>query len=145
MRSQIQESVSAATLAPAGLPDVAVVYTGVKRTLAALRKAAVLADGLHARIRLVVPEVVPYPLPLDQPAVAASISERKLRTLLPDASIETWIDLRLCRERLEGLVSALSSDSVVVMGTPKRWWPTRETRLARRLQKLGHEVLLVQC
>jgi hypothetical protein len=132
-------------LAPPGCQDVAVVYTETQPTLAALRKAAALADGLHVRMRLLVPQVVPYPLPLDQPPVPEPFPARKLHTLLPDASVETRIDILLCRDRIEGLLPALAADSIVVMGVPKRFWPGWERRLARRLQKRGHEVLLLPC
>jgi hypothetical protein len=146
MRAQTHEVVHGATQAPPAGPDVAVLYTDVKPTLAALRKAAVLADGLHARIRLVVAQVVPYPLPLDRPDVAESYTARKLSTLLPDTAIETHIDLRLCRDRVEGLLPALQKESIVVLGTKKRrWWPTPEERLARRLEKHGLAVLVVAC
>jgi len=47
---------------------------------------------------------------------------------------------------VEGLLPALQKESIVVLGTKKRrWWPTPEERLARRLEKHGHAVLVVPC
>ena len=44
--------------------NIAVVFTSVASTLAALKEAGNLASSLGARIKLLVPQVVPYPLPL---------------------------------------------------------------------------------
>ena len=46
--------------------NIAVIFTAVEPTLAALKHAGVLASNLGARISLVVPQVVPYPLPLNK-------------------------------------------------------------------------------
>jgi hypothetical protein len=35
----------------------------------------------------------------------------------------------------------LSTGSIVVLGGRKRWWPTREKKLARQLRRAGHEVV----
>ena len=128
----------------AGRPDVAVVYTAAEPTRAALRKAAALVCGLDTRIRLLVPRIVPYPLSLDQPAVADAFSEERLSSLLPD-SVDAWIDVRICRDFVPGLLSALRPDSIVVIATPRGWWLAWEKRLARRLEKRRHEVLRVPC
>ena len=42
--------------------NIAVVFTSVESTLAALKEAGNLAGSLGARITLVVPQVVPFPL-----------------------------------------------------------------------------------
>jgi len=47
--------------------ELVVVFTDVSETLVALGTAARLAHGLGARIRLVAPQIVPYPAPLEQP------------------------------------------------------------------------------
>jgi len=49
--------------------NIAVVFTSVESTLAALKEAGNLANSLGARITLVVPQVVPFPLPLETPPV----------------------------------------------------------------------------
>ena len=49
------------------LLDVAVVFTTTAATVAALRTAGALARQLDACIRMLVPQVVPYPLPLQSP------------------------------------------------------------------------------
>ena len=49
--------------------EISVVFTSVESTLAALRHAGVLAHRLAGRITLLVPQIVPYPLPLTSPPV----------------------------------------------------------------------------
>src|ERR1019366_5496440 len=54
--------------------NIAVLFTSVESTLAALKEAATLANQLSARIRLIVPQIVPYPLSLETPPVQLEFS-----------------------------------------------------------------------
>src|SRR5262252_8444990 len=49
--------------------EVSVVYTTPDAAMSALRRAALLAGNLGVRVTLIVPQVVPYPLPLTSPPV----------------------------------------------------------------------------
>ncbi len=129
--------------APAGL-NIAVVFTAVESTLAALKKAGSLADRLGARITIVVPQIVPYPLPLTSPPVLLDFNERRFRVIASESSVETKVRVYLCRDRFETLMKVLSPHSLVVLGGRKRWWPTREKSLARRLRRAGHEVIFTE-
>jgi hypothetical protein len=122
---------------------VFVLYTGVSRTLAALQRAATLTTGLNARIEVVFPQVVPYPLPLDEPAAAPSFLTRRFKTLAEKAQIEARIHVYLCRHRREALASALPPRSIVLIGGRPRWWPTREEVIGRWLRARGHRVIYV--
>jgi hypothetical protein len=124
--------------------DVNVLYTDVPGTLAALRKAGELAANLRARIQLIVPEVVPYPLPLFRPTVSREFSERRFRTLAKGLHIDTQVRICLCRDRERLLADALPPRSLIVIGGRKRWWPTAEQALASRLCRCGHEVIYTQ-
>ena len=124
--------------------DIAVVFTSVDPTLAALRRAGVLASSLGARITLVVPQVVPYPAPLESPPVLLDWNERRFRVIAGESPVETAVHIYLCRERMDVLKSVLRPLSLVVLGTRKRWWPTSEVRLARELRKMAHQVILVE-
>src|SRR6185295_14617160 len=55
--------------------SIAVIFTSVECTLAALKEAGILATSLGARITLLVPQVVPYPLPLASPPVLLEFNE----------------------------------------------------------------------
>src|SRR6266536_2807757 len=121
--------------------EVAVVFTSAAATIAALRKAGALADRLRARITLVVPQVVPRPLPLESPPVLLDFSEKRFAEIANESSVETIVRLYLCRDQFETLKAVLRPHSLVVIGGRKRWWPTRERYLARRLRREGHDVI----
>jgi hypothetical protein len=136
---------SRGTVAPAGeIPgslEVIVLHTTTKETLEALRAAAGLADGLAARIRLLVLETVPYPLPVNQPQVAVEFTKHRFRTVAAHARIETHVDLRLGRDYRGMLESALKPRSLIVVGGRRGWWPGFHHRLAERLERQGHHVV----
>ena len=120
--------------------NISVVFTSVEATLAALKQAGTLASSLGARITLVVPQVVPYPLPLESPPVLVEFNEKRFRLIASQSPVETTVRIYLCRDGLEILTHVLSPGSIVVIGGQKRWWPTREKKLARQLRQAGHEV-----
>jgi hypothetical protein len=123
-----------------GAFEVVVLYTTVPGTLESLRRAADLAEGLAARIRLLVLTVVPYPLTMESPAVPLPFARRRFITLANEARVDTLVDIRLGRDEERMLEAALKPGSLVVLER-RKWWPARERRLARRLQRLGHNVV----
>jgi hypothetical protein len=124
--------------------NVVVVCSSMQETRAALRKAGTLASELGAQITLVVPQTVPYPLPLTSPPVLLDFAERRLRDLASESPVAVVIRIYLCRDRYEALDMVLKPRSLVVLGGRKRWWPTAEKALARRLRRQGHEVILTE-
>ncbi len=124
--------------------DIAVIFTSVKATLAAIRKAGALARSLSARIVLVVPQIVPWPLPLDRSPVLADFSEKRFRDIARESPVDIMVRLYLCRDRREALVAGLKPRSLVVVGGRKRWWPTSEKRQAKLLRRAGHEVIFIE-
>jgi hypothetical protein len=123
--------------------DISVVFTSVDATLTALKEAANLASSLGGRITLIVPQIVPYPLPLTSPPVLVDFSERRLRVIAKNCRVETRVSIYLCRDPLETLNSVLKPHSLVVVGSRKRWW-TAEKRLAAKLRRAGHEVVITE-
>ena len=122
--------------------NISVIFTSVESTIKALTKAGALATSLGARITLVVPQVVPYPRPIESPPVLIDWNERRFRVIAEQSPVETTVRIYLCRDCLETLASVLNSGSIVVLGARRRWWPTAESRLARSLRKAGHEVIV---
>jgi len=122
--------------------NISVVFTSVAPTLAALKKAGDLANQLRGHITLLVPQVVPYPLPLASPPVLLDWNERRFRVIASQSPVETMVRLYLCRDRQELVMSALKPQSLVVIGGRKRWWwPTFEEALGKALRRAGHEVV----
>src|ERR1700689_1924577 len=78
--------------------DISVVFTSVDATLTALKEAANLAGSLGGRITLIVPQIVPYPLPLTSPPVLVDFSERRLRVIANNCRVETRVSIYLCRD-----------------------------------------------
>src|SRR5713101_2041347 len=83
--------------------NITVVFTSVESTLAALKEAGTLANSLGARIKLVVPQIVPYPLPLESPPVLVEFNENRFRTIASESPVETSVQIYLCRNRFETL------------------------------------------
>ncbi len=121
--------------------NISVVFTAVESTLAALKHAGDMAANLGARISLVVPQVVPYPVPLNSPPVSHDFSERSFRVIAGQSRVETRVVVYLCRDRMQTLKAVLKPHSLVIVGGRKRWWPTAEKRLAAKLRLAGHEVI----
>jgi hypothetical protein len=124
--------------------QVAVVFTSPAATIAAVRKAGVLARPLNARISLLVPQVVPYPAALETPPVLLDFSENCLRQIAAQSPVPTEVHIYLCRDAAGTLQSVLAPRSLVVIGGRKRWWATREQKLARNLVRSGHEVIFIE-
>jgi hypothetical protein len=122
--------------------DISVIFTSVDATLAALKEAGVLASNLGGRITLIVPQIVPYPLLLTSPPVLVDFNERRLRVIASNNLVETRVSIYLCRDGLETLQSVLKPHSLIVVGSRKRWWPTAEKRLAAKLRRFGHDVVV---
>lgn len=133
---------------PSGL-EVVVLFTGVPATLLALRTAAQLAQGLHARIRLLAPQCVPYPLPLNKPPVSSEAMERRLQRLAMRSQLElatapavsVSVEIVYCREVWDAVEARVRPQSVIVVGRRGGWWPKAEDRVAGKLRTAGHHVV----
>jgi hypothetical protein len=123
--------------------NVFVPFTTERETVAALRRATSLSRDLKARIEMIVPEVVPYPLPLDRPPVVLWILEDRYRLILEHSGVDAGIQIYLCREPREAIGGALKPRSLVVVGARRRIWPTRESHLCTWLGSQGHCVVVV--
>lgn len=124
--------------------NVAVVFTSETGTIAALKRAGALADRLAGRITLIVPQIVPYPVPLESPPILLDFSEHQFHEIAEGSPVETAVEIYLCRDRGETVEAVLERRSLVVIGGSKRWWQTAEQRLARRLRRAGHEVIFTE-
>jgi hypothetical protein len=122
---------------------VTVLYTTVRPTLAALRRAASLARDLGATIRILNVRAVPYPLPLDKPPADREVLARNIRTLAGGQPISTHIEICYGRDILDALLQALSPNSILLIGVKKTWWPSKERRWAKLLSRRGHHVIFV--
>jgi len=124
--------------------EIAVIFTSIEATLSALREAGHLAGRLNARLTLIVPQVVPYPLPLNRPPVSREFNEKRFCVMAGDSRVETTVRICLCRDRDVALEAILKPHSLVVIGDHGHWWHDPEKRLAQRLRRAGHTVVLAE-
>ena len=120
-----------------------VIFTGLKETEASLGAAGEWARDLGGRLTLLVAEVVPFPLDLDCPPVPTEFTEELLSQLAGKQEVETSVKVFLCRDRNQTIRQALNPNSIVVIGSRKRWWPTRAQWLASLLRRDGHQVIVL--
>src|SRR6185369_16798453 len=123
-------------------PTVFALATSLDGMRVALTTGVPLARGRRARLVLLVPQVVPYPLPVDAPSEATAFTERRYRELVRDAHGEAEIKVCLCRTPRDVLQLLPVASTVVVGGRVGPAWPSPEERLSRQLIRLGHHAVL---
>jgi len=121
-----------------------VAFTSERATAAALRHAAQLADGLGARLKVIVPQVVPYGRDLNDPDVLPEVTAKRALESIRESGVDADVNVVLCRDRAEGLHSALGPEGLVLIGGSGHWWSFSEKRLIHKLADLGHKVLFVE-
>jgi hypothetical protein len=124
--------------------SVYVPYTTSVLTRAALKAVGALTQNLGAHVSLVAVQVVPFPLPLDSPAISPSFFEEELKAVARDIEAPVDRQVVISRDREVAYDRAISPGSLVVLATRTRWWPTPQAKLARLLARAGHSVVLLE-
>lgn len=122
--------------------QVFVPYTSPELTRAALEQAAVLTRNLGAHITLFA--VTPLRRPLEKPNASRALLEEKLAAVAREAGTQADIRTVFAWDSALGCKQILVPNSLVVMATKKRWWPTAEVKLAGVLARAGHSVALLE-
>ena len=125
-----------------GVLWVVIPYTTPELAKAALRHAAVCTD-LDVHVCVVDIQTVPFPAPVDDPPINREFAEQRLGDLIRASGLPGKAALVYTRDWLESFRKVLEPDSLIILATKKRWWPTREVKLARALQKAGHHVMML--
>jgi hypothetical protein len=123
--------------------SVSVIFTSCNLTVKALEKAAEMAKPLGANIVVVAVQAVPYSVPLDRPPVPMEFVMRRFEEAASRYPEKIQVFGYLCRDPMEAFKRILNHHSPVVMGIRKRWWPTRDEKLSRRLRRAGYDVISV--
>ena len=124
--------------------EITVIFTSTEATLAAIDRVGVLLSGLGGRISLVDAEIVPYPLPLDNPPVALDFTERRLVAIANQSMFDVTVSMYLCRSRLEALLAVLKRSSIVIIGCGGCGRYMWEKKVAKELQKAGIQTILLE-
>jgi hypothetical protein len=128
--------------APGSL-EIVVPYTGPETTAKVVEKAAALAIGLNAMLKLIAVYVAPYPADLSCPAAMQEHLTARLGEIAERTSLPSSVQIVVARDRDAGFRHVLRPESAVLLGSPKRFWRTREEKLARALAREGHHVSLL--
>src|ERR1043165_9533860 len=107
-----------------------VLFTSLQETHVALKRAAELSEGLSAEILLIVPQIVPFPLDLDNPPVPLDFASHQLCSLAESVDADLDGHIYLCRDRLETFLRVLPANSITVLGVKRPWFFGRSERLA---------------
>jgi len=126
-----------------GTLEVVVPYTSPEMTEKVVERAAALSAGLNVLLKLVAVYVAPYPAELRCPAAMEQHLTARLTELGERTSLPSCVHLVVSRDRVEGFRQVLRPGSAVLLGSRKRFWRTREEKLARELTRLGHYVSLI--
>jgi len=102
-----------------------------------------MCSDLDVHVSLVDVQVVPFPCPIDQPPIDNQHSRSRLEALFSETRLSGRAAVLYTRDWLEGIRRVSEPKSLIVMATRKRWWPTREEKLARSLSKAGYQVMLL--
>jgi hypothetical protein len=121
-------------------PFVFVIFTSINGTLKALQKALEIAQPVEAAVAVVALQVVPFPLPLDEPPVPMEFVVKRFQEMAGTISGDTIVSAYLCRNPMEAFKRVLKHNCPVVIGGKKRWLPGRDERLARKLRRAGYDV-----
>ena len=116
----------------------------MRGTIAALATADRLARQLDLSLTLLVPQVVPYRIPITRPAVAIDHTRRAVLSMISASVVNAHaisVQICFCRDRIECLTRWLGAGSIVLLGGRNYWWRRRERRLGRVLRAMGCEVV----
>lgn len=119
-----------------------VLYTNSRDTRIALKTAVEMSAQLESEIALIVPQIVPFPLPLENPPVPLEFASERIRSLAENTPGELQGYIYFCRNPIDTLMQELPPYSLVVIGARTNWPFGKSKRLARALRRNGHEVIL---
>jgi len=128
----------------AGAFEIIVPYTSPKVTAQVVERAAALSAGLNVILKIVAVYVVPYPAELRWPAAMEQHLTLRLAELAEHTNLPVRTQIVLSRDRSEGFRQVLRPGSAVLLGSSRRFWRTREEKLARSLTRQGHQVSLIR-
>ena len=130
--------------------ELVVPYTNAALAARALAAATELARGFEAAVTLMAVHVLPYPSPLECQEGIRKRLEAELTAVARTSPVSIRVKLVFARDRADAYLGLLRRrlelrrQSMVVIGTKDRWWPTREERLARKLTVAGHSVAIIR-
>lgn len=124
-----------------GGPSIHIIATNDDGTHAALTEARRLRHPSSGRVIILVPRFVSFIEPPAGASESNALTER-YRDLASTAGVDAIVRVCVCN-RFDDLFRwmLVKESRIIVGGRHRRFWPTAEERLARRLKTLGHDVV----
>ena len=120
---------------------ITVLFTPHASPARAMDAAIRLAKGFDTSIEIIVPEIVPFALELDHPAIDTRTLLSQVCELTNGVPVETAVHLCLGREVEQILSTVLKPDSIVVIGEREPLWLGKYHRISEYLRARGHQVI----
>ena len=133
----------AGTTSGADSAQIVVLYTGPEMTKQALRAAASLIKGLDFHVVLLAVHIVPYPLQLRALSIMEEHLQSELYSAVQGSALPIEARIAFARDLSEAFRQCVGQESLVVIGTRKRWWRTRPEKQARELARSGFRTALL--
>ena len=122
---------------------ICVVATSAAATRAAIVTASALAQPLDGRVHVITARVMPADRSLAEQALPVQAFAKDIRPLTADVHAQIDVLPCVCR-RMTDIAQIIPHGSIVIVAGPsRRWWPSREQRLAHDLTALGFRVVFV--
>lgn len=125
-----------------GLP-VHVMATTVEGTREALAAAGVFASAVHSRVYVIAQGIAPAIAEVESPTGLLRGFVQAIRDLPEAASAGAEVLPCFFRRPADLLVLLPRGAVVFVGGGSRRWWPTREQRLAHEFSRIGCRVVFI--
>ena len=123
--------------------EIVVLHTGPALTLRALQAAANLTKGLNFHLVLLAVHIVPYRLQLGPLSIMEKHLERELQAAAGGTSLPVVARIAFARDIGEAFRQCVRPNSLIVIGSRKRWWRTSPERWARELAADGFRSALI--
>jgi hypothetical protein len=123
---------------------VSVVFTSAELTLKALVKAREHTKPLGAGVAIIAVQVVPLIVPIDRIPSPMEFIIRRFEKIICAFPENIRVFVYICRDRMDVYKHTLKPHFPVFIGIRKRWWPTRDEMLARKLRRVGYNIIVVE-
>jgi hypothetical protein len=123
--------------------EIVVLHTGAKLTPSAVTAATKLTEGLNFHLVLIAVHIVPYPLQLGVLAVVQKHLESELLRAAEASPLPVTARIVFARDMTEAFRQSVKPESLVVIGSRKRWWRTQSEKWARELARGGFRTALI--
>lgn len=124
--------------------EIVVLYTGPELTVVALESAVQLTKDLDFHLVLLAVHIVPYPLELRPLSIIENHLAAQLQTVATACPLPVIARIAFARDISEAFRQSVRPESLVLIGSRKRWWLTRSDKWAHELASHGFRTALVQ-